>query len=398
MGLSERIGRIKPSPTLAVSSKAKAMKAQGIDVVSFGAGEPDFDTPPHIKDAAIQAIADGFTKYTPASGIDELKEAVCEKFARDNDLTFDKSQVVISCGGKHAFYNLAQVLLDPGNEAIIPAPYWVSYPDMVRLAGGTPVIVETHEENGFKLSPEQLDGALTDKTKIVVINSPSNPTGAAYTKEELTALADVILKYPNAHVISDEIYEKIIYDNYTFTSIANCGDEILKRTIIIHGVSKTYAMTGWRIGFTAGDTDIIKAVSMLQSQSTSNPTSIAQKAAVAALRGPQEPVDQMVKAFHERRDFTISRLNGMDGVTCFMPHGAFYAFPNLNAYMGKGYKDIKINSGFDLAAYLLDEVKVAVVPGDAFGKKGYLRLSFATSMDEIKKGLDRIEEGLGKLK
>ncbi len=398
MGLSERIGRIKPSPTLAVSAKAKAMKAQGIDVVSFGAGEPDFDTPRHIKEAAIQAIRDGFTKYTPASGIDELKVAVCEKFARDNGLTFDKSQVVISCGGKHAFYNLAQVLLDPGDEAIIPAPYWVSYPDMVRLAGGTPVIVETHEENGFKLTPDQLDAALTDKTKIVVINSPSNPTGAAYTKEELKALSEVILTYPNAHVISDEIYEKIVYDGYTFTSIANCGEDILGRTVIIHGVSKTYAMTGWRIGFTAGDTGIIKAVSMLQSQSTSNPTSIAQKAAVAALKGPQEPVDEMVRAFHERRDYAISRLNGMEGVTCFTPHGAFYAFPNLNAYMGKTYKNTRIDSGFDLAAYLLDEARVAVVPGDAFGKKGYLRLSFATSMEEIKKGLDRIEEGLGKLK
>jgi len=397
MGLSERIGRIKPSPTLAVSSKAKAMKAQGIDVVSFGAGEPDFDTPDHIKQAAIQAINDGFTKYTPASGIDELKEAVCEKFERDNGLTFDKSQVVISCGGKHAFYNLAQVLLDPGDEAVIPAPYWVSYPDMVRLAGGVPVIVETEEENGFKITPEQLDEALSDKTKIVLINSPSNPTGAAYSREELEALAEVILKYPNAHVISDEIYEKIIYDGYTFVSIANCGEEILKRTIIIHGVSKTYSMTGWRIGFTAGDANIIKAVSMLQSQSTSNPTSIAQKAAVAALRGPQEPVTEMVKAFHERRDYTISRLNTMDGVTCFTPHGAFYAFPNLNSYIGSSYKDYKISSGYDMAAYLLDEVKVAAVPGDAFGKAGYLRLSFATSLDEIKKGLDRIEEGLAKL-
>ncbi len=398
MALSERIGRIKPSPTLAVSSKAKAMKAQGIDVVSFGAGEPDFDTPQHIKEAAIQAINDGFTKYTPASGINELKEAVCEKFERDNGLAFDKSQIVISCGGKHAFYNLAQVLLDPGDEAVIPAPYWVSYPDMVRLAGGTPVIIETHEENGFKLSPEQLDEVLSEKTKIVVINSPSNPTGAAYSREELEALAEVILKYPNARVISDEIYEKIVYDGYEFTSIANCGEEILKRTLIIHGVSKTYSMTGWRIGFTAGDADIIKAVSMLQSQSTSNPTSIAQKAAVAALRGPQEPVAEMVKAFHERRDYTISRLNAMDGVTCFTPHGAFYAFPNLNSYMGSGYKDHKISSGYDMAAYLLDEVKVAAVPGDAFGKAGYLRLSFATSMDEIKKGLDRIEEGLAKLK
>ncbi len=398
MGLSERIGRIKPSPTLAVSSKAKAMKVKGIDVVSFGAGEPDFDTPQHIKEAAIQAIQNGFTKYTPASGIDELKEAVCEKFARDNGLTFDKSHVVISCGGKHAFYNLAQVLLDPGDEAIIPAPYWVSYPDMVLLAGGNPVVVETDEANGFKLTPEQLDEALSDKTKIVVINSPSNPTGAAYTREELEALANVILKYPNAHVISDEIYEKIVYDGYTFTSIANCGEEIFKRTIIIHGVSKTYAMTGWRIGFTAGDAAIIKAVSMLQSQSTSNPTSIAQKAAVAALRGPQGPVDDMVRAFQERRDFTISRLNAMEGVSCLTPHGAFYAFPNINAYMGKGYKDYKITSGYDLAAYLLDEVNVAAVPGDAFGKAGYLRLSFATSMDEIKKGLDRIEEGLGKLK
>ncbi len=397
MGLSDRIGRIKPSPTLAVSAKSKAMKAQGIDVVSFGAGEPDFDTPQHIKEAAIQAIKDGFTKYTPASGIDELKESVCAKFSRDNGLNFDKSQVVISCGGKHAFYNLAQVLLNPGDEAIIPAPYWVSYPDMVRLAGGTPVIVKTEENNGFKLTPDTLDTVLTDKTKIVVINSPSNPTGAAYTKKELTDLGNVILKYPNAWVISDEIYEKIVYDGYTFVSIANCGEEIRKRTLIIHGVSKTYAMTGWRIGFTVGDAAIIKAVSMLQSQSTSNPTSIAQKAAVAALNGPQDAVSKMVSAFHERRNYTISRLNRMKGVTCLNPQGAFYAFANLNSFLGKGYKDTRLNSGYDLATYLLEEVNVAVIPGDAFGQKGYLRLSFATSMEEIKKGLDRIEEALGKL-
>jgi len=398
MGLSERIGKIKPSPTLAVSAKAKAMKAHGIDVISFGAGEPDFDTPQHIKDAAVQAIANGFTKYTPASGIDELKEAVCKKFKRDNGLPFDKSQIVISCGGKHAFYNLAQVLLNPGDEVIIPAPYWVSYPDMVKLAGGTPVILYTSEENGFKLSPEQLDHALSKKTKIVVINSPSNPTGVAYTKDELGALADITLKYPNTFVISDEIYEKIIYDGFTFSSIANCGEDILKRTLIIHGVSKTYAMTGWRIGFTAGNADIIKAVSMLQSQSTSNPTSIAQKAAVAALNGPQDNVFKMVKAFHERRDYTVSRLNGMKGVTCVNPHGAFYAFPNLSSYIGSSYKDSIISDGYELATYLLNEVKVATVPGDAFGAKGYLRLSFATSMDEIKKGLDRIEEGLENLR
>ena len=398
MELSERIGRIKPSPTLAVSARAKAMKAQGIDVVSFGAGEPDFDTPDNIKEAAMQAIREGFTKYTPASGIDTLKEAVCEKFRRDNSLAFDKSQVVISCGGKHAFYNLAQVLLNPGDEAIIPAPYWVSYPDMVRLAGGTPVIVPATEENGFKLTPEQFDAAFTDKTKLVIINSPSNPTGAGYTGDELSAIAEVILRYPNARVISDEIYEKIIYDGFRFTSIANCGADILKRTLIIHGVSKTYAMTGWRIGFTAGDADIIKAVSMLQSQSTSNPASISQKAALAALNGPQDAVAEMVRAFHERRDVTISRLNRMDGVTCVNPRGAFYAFPNLNSYIGKSYKDTRINDGYDLAAYFLSEVKVAVVPGDAFGAAGYLRLSFATSMAEINKGLDRIEEGLGKLR
>jgi aspartate aminotransferase len=374
------------------------MKAQGIDVVSFGAGEPDFDTPDNIKEAAMQAIRDGFTKYTPASGIDALKEAVCEKFKRDNDLDFDKSQVVISCGGKHAFYNLAQVLLNPGDEVIIPAPYWVSYPDMVRLAGGTPVIVPATEKNGFKLTPAQFDAALTDKTKLVVINSPSNPTGAGYSKDELSAIAEVILRYPNAWVVSDEIYEKIIYDNFRFTSIANCGGEILNRTLIIHGVSKTYAMTGWRIGFTAGNADIIKAVSMLQSQSTSNPTSIAQKAALAALNGPQDAVAEMVRAFHERRDVTISRLNGMNGITCVNPRGAFYAFPNLNSYIGKGYGDIKIRDGYDLAAYLLNEVKVAAVPGDAFGAAGYLRLSFATSLGEINKGLDRIETGLGKLR
>jgi len=394
--LSNRAKSLKPSPTLAINAKAKAMQAQGIHVISFGAGEPDFDTPENIKKAAIMAIEEGFTKYTPVGGIDELKDAIIHKFQRDNHLTYKRSEILVSCGGKHSFYNLAQAILDHGDEVIIPAPYWVSYPPMVALAGATPIIVETREENGFKLTPEDIKKAITAKTKALIINSPSNPTGGAYTKEELKRIAGIAIEH-NFFMISDEIYEKIVYDGFEFVSIASLGEEVKKRTIIVHGVAKTYAMTGWRIGYTAGAEEIISAMNNIQSQSTSNPTSIAQKASVEALIGPQEEVKKMVSAFEERRNFIVDRLNRIDKVSCFKPMGAFYVFPNFSSYYGKSYEGKKISNSTDLADYFLNVARVAVVPGIEFGADPFERLSFATSMEDIKEGIDRIEEALKKI-
>jgi aspartate aminotransferase len=394
--LSNRAKGLKPSPTLAINAKAKAMQAQGIRVVSFGAGEPDFDTPENIKRAAIKSIEEGFTKYTAVGGIDELKDAVIQKFQRDNQLTYKRSQILISCGGKHSFYNLAQALFDRGDEVIIPAPYWVSYPPMVALAEATPVIIQTKEENGFKVTPEDLKKAATPRTKALVLNSPSNPTGSAYTKKELEKIAEMAISH-NFFVISDEIYEKIIYDGFEFRSIASLGEEIKGRTIIVHGVAKTYAMTGWRIGYTGGPEEIISAMSNIQSQSTSNPTSISQKASVEALIGPQEEVKKMVSAFTERRNYIVDRLNEISGVSCFKPIGAFYVFPNFSEYYGKSYQGKKISNSTDLADYFLDVAKVAVVPGVEFGADPFERLSYATSMKDIREGIDRIEEALKKL-
>ncbi len=372
------------------------MQSQGIHVISFGAGEPDFDTPQNIKVAAIKAIEEGFTKYTPVGGTDELKDAIIKKFQRDNGITYKRSEVMASCGGKHSFYNLAQAIFDVGDEVIIPAPYWVSYPPMVALAGATPVIVETREENGFKLSIEELKKAITPKTKALILNSPSNPTGGAYTKEDLEKIAEIALSN-NFFVISDEIYEKIVYDGFKFVSIASLGEEIKKKTIIVHGVAKTYAMTGWRIGYTAGPEEIISAMSNLQSQSTSNPTSIAQKASVEALIGPQEEVQRMVDAFEARRNYIVDRLNHLPGVSCFKPLGAFYVFPNFSSYYGRTYQGKRISNSTELADYFLEVARVAVVPGIEFGADPFERLSYATSMEEIKEGLNRIEEALRKL-
>jgi len=394
--LSSRARGLKPSPTLAINAKAKAMQAQGIHVISFGAGEPDFDTPENIKRAAVKAIEEGFTKYTPVGGIDELKDAIIQKFQRDNQLTYKRSQILVSCGGKHSFYNLAQALFDQGDEVIIPAPYWVSYPPMVELADATPVIVKTKEENGFRLTPEDLKKAITPKTKALILNSPSNPTGGAYQKEDLERIAEIVLS-KQLFVISDEIYEKIVYDDFKFVSIASLSEEVKSRTIIVHGVAKTYAMTGWRIGYTAGPEEIISAMNNIQSQSTSNPTSIAQKASVEALMGPQEDVKKMVKAFHERRNYIVDRLNKIKGVTCFKPLGAFYVFPNFSSYYEKSYQGKRISNSTELADYFLDVAKVAVVPGVEFGDDAFERLSFATSMENIKEGLDRIEEALKNL-
>ncbi|PIV23920.1 MAG: aspartate aminotransferase [Deltaproteobacteria bacterium CG_4_8_14_3_um_filter_45_9] len=394
--LSNRAKSLKPSPTLAINAKAKSMQAQGIHVISFGAGEPDFDTPENIKQAAKKAIDEGFTKYTPVGGIDELKDAIIKKFQRDSHLTYKRSEIIVSCGGKHSFYNLAQAIFDQGDEVIIPAPYWVSYPPMVALANASPVIVETTEKNEFKITPEELKKAITPKTKAFILNSPSNPTGSAYSKKELEKIAEVSIS-KNFFVISDEIYEKIVYDGFEFTSIASLSDEIKKRTIIVHGVAKTYAMTGWRIGYTAGADEIISAMNNIQSQSTSNPTSIAQKASVEALIGSQSEVEKMVSAFGQRRNYIVDRLNKIPEVSCYKPAGAFYVFPNFSSYYGKSFQGKKIENSTHLADFFLDVARVAVVPGVEFGADPFERLSYATSMEDIKEGLNRIEEALNKL-
>ncbi len=396
MGIAKRAAAIKPSPTVATAAKAKAMKSQGIDVIDFGVGEPDFDTPENVKEAAKKAIQSGFTKYTPASGTDELKEAVIEKFKRDNGLLYEKSQVLISCGAKHSLYNIAEALFDPGDEVIIPSPYWVSYPDQVILNDAAPIIVGTTEEEGFKLSAKKLEQAVTRRTKAVVLNSPSNPTGLAYDRKTLEEIAAVAVKH-KLYVISDEIYEKLIYDGFRHFSIASLGPEIKDLTIVVNGVSKSHAMTGWRIGYAAGPKDVITAMANIQSQSTSNPTSISQKAAVEALRGPQDFIQTMNIEFDKRRRYMIERLNKIKGMTCLMPVGAFYAFPRVSPLFGSRANGRQIGSSADLATYLLDEAKVALVSGDAFGADAYIRLSYATSMETIVKGLDRIEQAVKRL-
>ena len=396
MRLSKRAVSIKPSPTLAIDSKAKALKASGVDVVNFGVGEPDFDTPQNIKEAAIKAIRDGFTKYTPVGGIDELKDAIIEKFKKDNGLAYEKSEIIVSCGAKHSLYNIAEALFDPGDEIIIPAPYWVSYPDQALLNDAVPVIVKTDEKNLFKITPELLKANLSKKTKALILNSPSNPTGLAYDLKSLEAIADIAAEN-DFYVISDEIYEKLVYDGFRHVSIASLGDKIKQRTIVVNGLSKAYAMTGWRIGFAAGPKEIIGAMTNIQSQSTSNPTSIAQKAAVEALRGTQDFIPVMVAEFNRRRAYMVETLNKIKGISCLMPVGAFYAFPNVSYYYGKSFKGKPVNSSFDLSSYLIEEANVALVPGGAFGDDRYIRLSYATSMDNIKKGLDRIEKALANL-
>lgn len=394
--LSRRALGLKPSPTLAINAKAKSLQAKGIHVISFGAGEPDFDTPPNIKAAAIKAIDEGFTKYTPVGGIDELKDAIIKKFQRDSGLTYKRSEILVSCGGKHSFYNLTQAIFDQGDEVIIPSPYWVSYPPMVTLAEATPVIVETKEDNGFKLRIDDLKKVIHPRTKALVLNSPSNPTGSVYLKEDLEKIAELAIQN-NFFIISDEIYEKIVYDDFKFISIASLGEEIKKKTIIVHGVAKTYAMTGWRIGYTAGPEEIISAMNNIQSQSTSNPTSISQKAAVEALLGPQDEVKKMVSAFEKRRNYIVERLNEIPGVHCLKPLGAFYVFPNFSSYYGKSYKGKKISNSTELADFFLEVAQVAVVPGIEFGADDFQRFSYATSIEDIKEGLDRIEKALKQL-
>lgn len=396
MTLAKRIRAIGPSPTLAITAKAKEMKAKGIDVIGFGAGEPDFDTPEHIKEEAKKALDEGFTKYTPASGIPELKVAICQKLKRDNGLDYEPGQIIISCGAKHSLYNAMQVLCESGDEVLLPSPYWVSYPEQIRLSGAEPVIIETGEEEGFKIKIERLRKKITSRTKLLILNSPSNPTGAVYHREELEAIAEVAVE-KNIYVISDEIYEKIIYDDLKHISIASLNSEIKRLTMVINGVSKSYSMTGWRIGYAAGPKEIIQAMSNLQSHSTSNPTSFCQKASIAALEGSQEPLRRMVSEFARRREYIVERLNSIAGVSCLKPEGAFYVFPNISKLLGKSYKSQVIKDSISLAQILLEEVKIAVVPGSVFGEDNHLRFSYATSMENITKGMDRLKEFIKKL-
>lgn len=396
MRLAERAEGISPSPTLSIDAKAKQMKASGVKVISFGVGEPDFDTPDHIKEAAIEAIKGGDTRYTPAGGTLKLKQAIVEKFRRENGLEYQANQIVVSVGAKHSLYNAFQVLCQPGDEVILPAPYWVSYLEQIKLAGAEPVIIQTRQENGFKLTPEELKAAITPKSRVFLLNSPSNPTGGVYSKEEMAALGEVLLAN-NITIVSDEIYEKLMYDGLEHVSIASISPELKENTVVINGVSKAYAMTGWRIGYAAAPAAVAKAITDLQSHSTSNPTSIAQAASVAALNGPQEPVAAMVVEFVKRRDYMLERLNAIAGVTCPKPGGAFYLYPNVSSYFGKGYQGKPVNNATDMANLLLDIAEVAVVPGIAFGGDDFIRLSYATSMENIKEGMDRIEKFLADL-
>jgi len=394
--LAGRVAKVKPSETLAITAKANALRAEGRDVIGFGAGEPDFDTPDHIKQAAIKAIEAGFTKYTPVGGTDELKDAIIQKLAVDNHLEYKRSQIVVSCGAKHTLYNLAQVLIEEGDEVIVPAPYWVSYPDIVVLAGGTPVIVNTSEKEGFKMQPRQLKAAITTRTKALVLNGPSNPTGAGYSPDDLKALA-VVLADTDIFIISDDIYEKILYTNYPFANMAMVDESLKDRTIVVNGVSKAYAMTGWRIGYAAGPQEIIGAMGKIQGQSTSNPTSIAQKASVAALNGDQSVVEMMVREFKKRRDYIVEALNDIQGISCLMPEGAFYVFPNVSSIYGSSFAGRKIATSTDFIEYLLDEANVATVPGAAFGNDQHIRLSYATSMKNIEEGVKRMKNAVAKL-
>jgi aspartate aminotransferase len=395
--LSDRAMKIKPSATLAMDAKAKAMKAEGVDIVNFGVGEPDFDTPDYIKEAAIKAIRDGFTKYTPVGGIIALKDAIIDKLKADNGVEYKREEIIVSCGAKHSLYNISQAFYNPGDEVLIPAPYWVSYPDQVLLSGATPVFLQTSEENNFMLKPEDLEAKITDRTKALILNSPSNPTGLIYDRKTLEAIAEIAVRR-NIYVIADEIYEKLVYEGREHISIASLGSEIKERTILVNGLSKSHAMTGWRIGYTAGPAQLIKAMTNIQSQSTSNPTSIAQAAAVAALRGPQESVGIMRDEFDKRRKFLVDGLNSIQGIRCLPPTGAFYAFPNVSALYGRKAGDRHINCSLDFAMYLLEEAGVALVHGEPFGNDNHVRISYATSMDMIGKALDRIREAAGNLK
>jgi aspartate aminotransferase len=395
MDLAGRVKGIKPSPTLAIDAKAKQMKSEGIDVIGFGAGEPDFDTPEHIKRAAVEALAKGMTKYTPVPGTIPARDAVAAKLKRDQGLDYARDQIIISCGAKHTLYNIFQALVQEGDEVVIPAPFWVSYPPQVVLAGADPVIVDSTEENGFVPTVADLEKAMTPRTKALVINSPCNPTGAGYPRGRLEEIAALAME-KGIWVISDEIYEKTVYDGFEFFSIAQVPG-MQERTVVVNGLSKSYSMTGWRIGYAAGPGELVSAMNKIQSQSTSNPVSFCMPAVEAALDGPQDFVSMMVAQFDKRRRYIVDRLNAMEGVSCFMPKGAFYAFPNFSGFYGRSFKGKKIGDSTGFADYLLSEAKVAIVPGIAFGADGFARLSYATGMENIEKGLDRIDSAVAVL-
>jgi len=396
--LADRLSRIKPSPTIAVSTKAAEMKAAGKDVIGLGAGEPDFDTPDHIKEAAVAAIKAGDTKYTAVDGTPALKKAIVEKFARENGITYDVSEITVGTGGKQVLYNAFMATLDPGDEVIIPAPYWVSYPDMALLAEGTPVFVDCPAENGFKLQPDDLEAAITDKTKWLVLNSPSNPTGAAYSEADMKKLTDVLMKHPHVHVLTDDMYEHLVYDGFRFVTPAQVEPGLKDRTLTVNGVSKAFAMTGWRIGYAGGPQPLIKAMAKVQSQSTSNPSSVSQAAAVAALTGRLNFLEERNQAFKTRRDLVVSMLNAADGITCSVPEGAFYVYPSCAGCIGKtSAGGTRIESDGDFVTALLEETGVAVVQGEAFGLSPFFRISYATSDKALKEACSRIQDFCSKL-
>jgi len=388
--ISNNLKKIKPSPTIAVTQKARELKAAGKDVIGLGAGEPDFDTPENIKEAAIKAIKDGDTKYTAVDGTPALKKAIVDKFKRENNLDYDLDQITVGAGGKHVIYNAMMATLNEGDEVIVPAPYWVSYPDMVLLAGGTPIILECNEKQGFKVSPSELEKVITPKTKWIILNSPSNPTGACYSESDIRELSKVLTKHPHVYILSDDIYEHVIYEGFKFFTIAQIN-ELKDRVLTMNGVSKAYSMTGWRIGYAAGPKEIVKAIAKIQSQSTTNPSSISQAAAVEALNGKQDFIKERAKSFQERRDFVVKALNEIDGIECLNPDGAFYVFPSCKGLIGK--KDLNgnvLNNDSDFVKSLLENSGVAVVQGSAFGLQGFFRISYATSMENLKKALEKI--------
>ena len=393
MVISERVKNINPSQTLSITAEALKMKREGKKVISFAAGEPDFDTPENIKEKAISAIREGFTHYTTNSGIIELKEAILEKFKKDNKVEYKTSEIIVSSGAKQCLFNTILTICDPGDEALLPTPCWVSYTEQIKFAGAVPVFINTFQEENFNLSAVQVEEKITPRTKLLILNSPNNPTGAVYEQEELKKIAQLLLKY-NIYCICDEIYEKLVYDNVKHLSPASLSDEIKEKIITINGVSKSYAMTGWRIGYAAGPKEIIQGMSKIQGHSTSNPNSIAQKASVEALNGDQGTIEEMRKAFDERRKYMVRRLNEIEGISCLTPAGAFYAFPDISKILERGieYNGKKISDSFDLSHFILKEAEVALIPGSAFEAEEYLRLSYAASLEDIKEGLDRIEK------
>jgi aspartate aminotransferase len=389
--LSNRVQAVKPSPTLAITARAAQMRAAGKDIIGLGAGEPDFDTPDHIKAAAVKAMDNGFTKYTAVDGTASLKKAIIDKYKKDNGLNYTPKQILVSCGGKQSSFNLTQALLNSGDEVIIPAPFWVSYPDMVLLADGVPVIIETTQAQRFKISPEQLRAAITDKTRLIFINSPSNPSGIAYSLDELKALGDVLKDFPNIIIATDDMYEHILWQQGTFVNILNAHPDLYDRTVVMNGVSKAYSMTGWRIGYAAGPADLIEAMCTIQSQSTSNPTSISQYAAEAALTGDQSFIDRMCVEFKKRHDYVVAELNSIDGVECIETDGTFYVFSNVEKLIARLDG---INDDLDFSEYLIEKAGVALVPGSAFGSAGHIRISIATSMENLQKAMARIKAAI----